>query len=99
LVHDDFTRREEESKSGHLFISLRVIEHLGHDQIAVAPYNTFTNFNNGTDPLLFFQFFSASDLGAPRKMAVRLSIAFDTSAESWLTQQTQYDLWHAEQGP
>jgi plasmid maintenance system antidote protein VapI len=30
-------------------------------------------------------------------MAVRLSIAFGTSAESWLTQQTQYDLWHAEQ--
>ena len=31
------------------------------------------------------------------EMAVRLSIAFGTSAESWLTQQTQYDLWHAEQ--
>jgi len=31
-------------------------------------------------------------------MAVRLSIAFDTSAESWMNQQTQYDLWHAEQG-
>jgi plasmid maintenance system antidote protein VapI len=30
-------------------------------------------------------------------MAVRLSIAFDTTAESWLNQQTQYDLWHAEQ--
>jgi plasmid maintenance system antidote protein VapI len=29
-------------------------------------------------------------------MAVRLSIAFGTSSESWLTQQTQYDLWHAE---
>ena len=32
------------------------------------------------------------------EMAVRLSIAFDTSAESWINQQTQYDLWHAEQG-
>jgi addiction module HigA family antidote len=32
------------------------------------------------------------------EMAVRLSIAFGTSAESWLNQQTQYDLWHAEQG-
>lgn len=31
------------------------------------------------------------------EMAVRLSIAFDTSSESWLNQQTQYDLWHAEQ--
>ncbi len=31
------------------------------------------------------------------EMAVRLSIAFGTSSESWLTQQTQYDLWHAEQ--
>ena len=31
------------------------------------------------------------------EMAIRLSIAFDTSAESWLQQQLQYDLWHAEQ--
>ena len=30
-------------------------------------------------------------------MAVRLSIAFNTTAESWLNQQTQYDLWNAEQ--
>jgi addiction module HigA family antidote len=30
------------------------------------------------------------------EMAVRLSIAFDTSAESWLQQQVQYDLWQAE---
>jgi plasmid maintenance system antidote protein VapI len=30
-------------------------------------------------------------------MAVRLSIAFDTTAESWLQQQMQFDLWHAEQ--
>jgi len=29
-------------------------------------------------------------------MAVRLSIAFGTSAESWLNQQSQYDLWRAE---
>lgn len=35
--------------------------------------------------------------GISPEMAVRLSIAFDTSAESWLNQQTQYDLWHAEQ--
>jgi addiction module HigA family antidote len=28
------------------------------------------------------------------EMAVRLSIAFDTTAESWLNQQTQYDLWN-----
>ena len=31
--------------------------------------------------------------GISAEMAVRLSIAFDTSAESWLNQQTQYDLW------
>jgi len=31
------------------------------------------------------------------EMAVRLSIAFGTSSESWLNQQVQYDLWHAEQ--
>ncbi len=35
--------------------------------------------------------------GISPEMAVRLSIAFDTSAESWLNQQTQYDLWAAEQ--
>jgi addiction module HigA family antidote len=34
--------------------------------------------------------------GISPEMAVRLSIAFSTSAESWLNQQTQYDLWHAE---
>jgi addiction module HigA family antidote len=37
-------------------------------------------------------------LGVSPEMAVRLSIAFDTSAESWLNQQLQYDLWHAERG-
>jgi antitoxin HigA-1 len=35
--------------------------------------------------------------GISPEMAVRLSIAFDTSAESWMNQQTQFDLWHAEQ--
>ena len=34
--------------------------------------------------------------GISPEMAVRLSIAFDTTAESWLNQQTQFDLWHAE---
>jgi addiction module HigA family antidote len=34
--------------------------------------------------------------GISPEMAVRLSIAFDTSAESWLGQQSQYDLWLAE---
>ena len=34
--------------------------------------------------------------GISPEMAVRLSMAFDTSAESWLNQQLQYDLWHAE---
>jgi plasmid maintenance system antidote protein VapI len=29
-------------------------------------------------------------------MAVRLSLAFGTSAESWMNQQIQYDLWHVE---
>ena len=35
--------------------------------------------------------------GISPEMAVRLSIAFGTTAESWLNQQTQYDLWHVEQ--
>ena len=30
------------------------------------------------------------------EMAVRLSIAFDTTAESWMNQQVQYDLWQAK---
>jgi addiction module HigA family antidote len=34
--------------------------------------------------------------GISPEMAVRLSLAFDTTAESWLAQQVQYDLWRAE---
>lgn len=34
--------------------------------------------------------------GISPEMAVRLSIAFDTSSESWLNQQVQYHLWRAE---
>ena len=34
--------------------------------------------------------------GISPEMAVRLSIAFNTSSESWMHQQTQYDLWQAE---
>lgn len=30
------------------------------------------------------------------EMALRLAKAFDTSAESWLNQQMQYDLWMAK---
>ena len=34
--------------------------------------------------------------GISPEMAVRLSLAFGTSSESWLNQQPQYDLWEAE---
>lgn len=34
--------------------------------------------------------------GITPEMALRLSLAFDTSAESWLAQQLQFDLWQAE---
>ncbi len=34
--------------------------------------------------------------GISPEMAVRLSLAFGTTAESWLNQQVQFDLWHAE---
>lgn len=34
--------------------------------------------------------------GISPEMALRLSIAFDTSPESWMNQQTQYDLWLAK---
>ncbi len=36
--------------------------------------------------------------GISPEMALRLSIAFDTTPESWLNQQTQYDLWLAKKG-
>jgi len=35
--------------------------------------------------------------GISPEMVIRLSKAFGTSAESWLNQQVQYDLWVAEQ--
>ena len=34
--------------------------------------------------------------GISPEMAIRLSMAFDTTAESWLNQQIQYDLWIAK---
>ena len=34
--------------------------------------------------------------GISPEMAIRLSLAFDTSPESLLNQQSQYDLWQAE---
>ena len=36
-------------------------------------------------------------VGVSPEMALRLSLAFDTTPESWLTQQMQYDLWQATQ--
>ena len=35
--------------------------------------------------------------GISPEMAIRLGKAFDTTAESWLNQQVQYDPWQAEQ--
>ena len=35
--------------------------------------------------------------GISPEMALRLSIAFNTTPESWLNQQSQYDLWVARQ--
>jgi addiction module HigA family antidote len=34
--------------------------------------------------------------GISPEMAVRLSMAFSTSSESWLNHQVQFDLWQAE---
>jgi addiction module HigA family antidote len=34
--------------------------------------------------------------GVSPEMAIRLSMAFGSTAESWLTQQMQYDLWKAK---
>ncbi len=33
--------------------------------------------------------------GISPEMAIRLSMAFDTTPESWLDQQSHYDLWQA----
>ena len=38
-----------------------------------------------------------SRTGITPEMAMRLSLAFDTTAESWMNQQVQYDLWQARQ--
>ena len=38
-----------------------------------------------------------SRAGISPEMAIRLSIAFNTTPESWLNQQSQYDLWVARQ--
>lgn len=35
--------------------------------------------------------------GVTPEMAMRLSLAFDTTAESWMNQQVQYELWQARQ--
>ena len=35
--------------------------------------------------------------GISPEMAVRLSIALDTSSDLWMNMQSNYDLWHAEQ--
>lgn len=35
--------------------------------------------------------------GIGPEMALRLSMAFNTTPESWLNQQLQYDLWQAKQ--
>ena len=35
--------------------------------------------------------------GISPEMAIRLSMAFGTSAESWLNQQSMFDLWQAKQ--
>ena len=34
--------------------------------------------------------------GISPEMAIRLSLAFNTTAESWLNQQVQYRPWHAD---
>ena len=35
--------------------------------------------------------------GISPEMSIRLGKAFDTTPESWLNQQQQYDLWQAQQ--
>lgn len=37
--------------------------------------------------------------GVSPSMALRLAIAFDTSPESWLKMQQQYDLYRARKNP
>ncbi len=36
-------------------------------------------------------------IGVSPTMAIRLALATDTTAESWLNMQTAYDLWQAKQ--
>jgi len=37
--------------------------------------------------------------GVSPSMALRLAIAFDSTPESWLNMQQQYDLYHARKNP
>ena len=37
--------------------------------------------------------------GVSPEMAIRLAKAFDTTPESWLQQQMEYDLWNAKKKP
>jgi len=59
------------------------LDHHGGCEIAGVSRKTLSAILNGR-------------AGISPEMAVRLSIALDTTAESWLNQQVQYDLWHAE---
>ena len=36
-------------------------------------------------------------IGISPEMAIRLSKAFNTTPESWLNKQQDYDLWHAQE--
>jgi hypothetical protein len=54
---------------------------MAHGSTQIAALSSILNGRTGISP----------------EMAIRLSIAFDTTAESWLNQQVQYDLWQAEQ--
>ncbi|MEI2610461.1 MAG: HigA family addiction module antitoxin [Candidatus Promineifilaceae bacterium] len=51
----------------------------------------------GVSRKTLFRPFLNGRAGITPEMAIRLSLAFDTSAESWLNQQIQYDLWLARQ--
>jgi transcriptional regulator with XRE-family HTH domain len=68
----------------------------GHDLSVAAPFDVRCRAGEAVSRKTLSAILNGR-AGISPEMAVRLSVAFDTTAESWLRQQMQHDLWLAEQ--
>ena len=69
---------------------MKAAEELGQDVGVVASCKALGVSRKNLSELL------NGKIGISPEMALRLSIAFDTTPESWLTQQMYYGLWQAQ---